>query len=160
MSLETSNLPETLLTVPTSQTNKKLIWSAIGAAIFMAVSLPQAYNQTSRLTQTINNKCPTPEGKFIHAALFFAVNYFVMKLAASNKWMNMEQKPDALLAKYAFYGTLLFFLISSSDTYRLTGKLFSGVADEYGCPEIKGVLLHGVVFLAVLVLIMFFPKDK
>ncbi|VBB18180.1 hypothetical protein YASMINEVIRUS_1250 [Yasminevirus sp. GU-2018] len=140
--------------------NSKLIWSAVSAAIFIAVSAPQVYTQTSRITTTASENCPTPEGKFIHAALFFAINYFVMKIASNQKWMNMEGKPDGLLAKYAFYGTLLFFLVSSSDTYRLTGKLISGLANESGCPEMKGVIVHGLVFLVLLVLIMYFPKDQ
>lgn len=139
--------------------NKKIMCSAMAAIVFMVVSLPQAYTQTSKLTTTISETCPTPEGKFIHAALFFAINYFLMKLAASQKYYGMETKSDGLIAKYAFTGTLLFFLLSSTDSYRLTGRLFSGLANESGCPEVKGVIVHGLVFLVILVLMMYFPKD-
>lgn len=148
-----SNTPDTI------SLNKKIVFSAAAAAVFMLVSLPQAYTQTSRLTTTISETCPTPEGKFIHAALFFAINYFIMKLAASQKYHGMETKSDGLIAKYAFMGTLLFFLLSSTDSYRLTGKFISGLANEGGCPEVKGVIVHGLVFLVILVLVMYFPKD-
>lgn len=144
---------------PVTTLNKKIMCSAFAAAIFMLVSLPQTYTYSSKLTPTMTESCPTPEGKFIHAALFFAINYFLMKLAASQKFHGMETKSDGLLAKYAFIGTLLFFLLSSTDSYRLTGKLVSGLANEAGCPEVKGVIVHGLVFLVLLVLMMYFPKD-
>jgi hypothetical protein len=148
------------LSVAISKTfGAKLFWAAIAAAIFIAVSLPQAYNQTSRVTSTIDANCPTPEGKFIHAALFFAVNYFIMKLASSQGWMGAGLKSDAIHAKYSLYATLLFFLVASSDTYRLTGKLISGLADNNGCPEIKGVIVHGLVFMVLLILMMYLPMD-
>jgi len=149
-----------IIVTPNDMTfNKKLLCSAIAAIIFIVMSLPQAYTQTSRVTTTTVGMCPTPEGKFIHAALFFVIEYFILKIMASQNWMNLQTKSDALLAKYSFYGTLLFFLISSSDAYQLTGKFISNVADEHGCPEVKGVLIHGVVFLVVLLLVMYFPKD-
>lgn len=138
--------------------NKKLLYSSIGAAIFVAVSLPQVYGQTSRLTNTIDDTCPTPEGKFIHAALFFAISYFVMKISSSRKY-DLEAKSDGLIAKYAFYSTLLFFVLASSDAYRLTGKFISGLANEAGCPEFKGIIVHALVFLVVLTLVMYFPND-
>jgi len=138
--------------------NKKLLCSAVAAAIFIAVSLPQVYHQTSRLTATFEDPCPTPEGKFIHAALFFAISYFVMKLMSGYKYM--DQKSDGVLAKYAFHGTLLFFLLSSTDAYRLSGKWIPGLASEAGCPELKGILVHAVIFLVILILVMYFPKDQ
>jgi len=144
--------------------SKKLLCSAIAAAIFIAVSLPQVYGQTSRLTttvslgSTIEETCPTPEGKFIHAALFFAISYFVMKLMSTYKYM--DSKSDGVLAKHAFYATLLFFLLSSTDSYRLTGKLVSGLSNEAGCPELKGIIVHAIVFMAVLTLVMYFPHHE
>lgn len=140
--------------------NKKLLVSAVSALFFVAVSLPQVYTQTSRITTTFADSCPTPEGKFIHAAVFFALNYFAMKVGASQKVLGLERKSDGLLAKYAFMGTLLFIALSSTDAYRLTGRAINGLANEYGCPEVKGIIVHGLVFMVVLVLIMLFPKDQ
>lgn len=141
-------------TVSDKPLSKKVLCAAIAAGIFIAVSLPQVYHQTSRLTMTIEETCPTPEGKFLHAALFFAISYIIMKYAVK------EGQSDGLIAKHAFCGALLFFLLSSTDSYRLTGKLISGLSNEAGCPELKGIVVHALVFLVVLVLVMHFPKDQ
>jgi len=146
--------------------NKKLFWSSVAAAVFIAVSLPQVYYYTDKLTgsqlnqfNTITDSCPTPEGKFLHAIVFFALNYFIMKLAQKYKATG-AQLTDGLMAKYAFYSALIFFLLSSTDSYKLTGKLFGGLSNDAGCPNVKGVLVHGVVYLVVLLLVMYFPKDN
>lgn len=139
--------------------NKKLLWSGIGGALFILVSLPQTYTQTGRLTTTSYYNCPTPEGKFIHSGLFFAVNYFAMKLAASQGWLGMEGKSDSLMAKYSLYGTLLYFFLSSSDTYALTNNLIGNTANEGGCPEVKGIMIHGLVYLLLVMFMMYLPKD-
>ncbi len=143
-----------------SQINKKLMCSAIAAAIFILVSLPQVYGQSERLINTFADGCPTYEGKYLHAAVFFGLVFALMKLGARMKWSGMEEKSDALHAKYAFYATLLFFVLASSDSYYLSGKLWSGLANERGCPNVTGVIVHGVVFMVILFLVMFFPKDE
>lgn len=143
-----------------SQFSKKLMCSAIAAAIFILVSLPQVYGQTDRLVNTYENGCPTHSGKFLHAAVFFGLVFALMKLGARLKWSGMEEKSDALHAKYAFYATLLFFVLASSDAYYLSGRLWGGLASGSGCPNVTGVVVHGLVFMAVLVLVMYFPKDE
>jgi hypothetical protein len=142
-------------TAPTS----KLIWSSFGALIFVLVSLPIVYAQTSRIVTTSTYDCPTPGGKILHAAVFFAINYLIMKIFASMRQVDTYYMSDALMAKYAFYATLLFLVISSSDTYKVTGNLVPGIADPTGCPTVTGVLVHGLVFLVILFLMMYFPKD-
>jgi len=151
---------QTIIVLREPSTNDKLIWSAVGAAIFVLLSLPYTYMQTSRVTTTATlEDCPTPEGKFIHSAVFFAVNYLIMKVMANQRMMNMDMMSDGLMAKYSFYATLLFFVIASSDTYAITGKFISGVTNEVGCPTSKGVIVNGIVFLVILFLMMYFPKD-
>lgn len=140
--------------------NKKLMCSALAAVIFILVSLPQVYGQTDRVMSTYADGCPTSEGKYLHAAVFFALVFALMKLGARMKWSGMEQKSDALHAKYAFYATLLFFVLASSDSYHLSSRLWSGLADARGCPNVTGVIVHGVVFMVVLLLVMYFPKDE
>jgi hypothetical protein len=34
---------------------------------------------------------------------------------------------------------LIFFLVSSSDTYKLTGSIHNGIANENGCPSMGGI---------------------
>ncbi len=140
---------------------QKLVHASLGACLFILVSLPQVYSGTNtKFIPTVIEQCPTPEGKFLHSALFFVLNFLVMKYMAKYNYLNMGNLSDGLLAKYAFMGTLLFFLISSSDTYRLTHRLYDGLSNPLGCPNLSGVLVHGLVFLAILVLVMYFPRDN
>ena len=156
-----SNMNTTIVThTNTMSLSRRFIWSAIGAVIFALVSLPQVYMQTSRVYTTTVDTCPTAEGKYIHAVLFFAISYFVMKIAATQNWLEMNPlMSNGLIAKYAFYETLLFFVLASSDTYALTGRMISDVTDELGCPDMKGVMVNAVIFLVILFFMMYFPKD-
>jgi hypothetical protein len=138
--------------------NKKITYAALSAVVFMAVSLPQTYQQTERLpyVHSIEGNCPTAAGKFLHTGIFFVILYFLMK------WLNKSDLSDGLIAKYSFYSALLFFLLTSSDTYALTSGVpgLNDLVDASGCPSKKGVLVHGLVYLVVLTLIMYFPKDQ
>jgi hypothetical protein len=146
--------------------SNKFLCAAVAAVIFVAVSYPDVYNKTTWVASnisdnypTIDGNCPTPSGKFIHSALFFALSYFLMKIGANHGYISMDPKNDGVMARYAFTGTLLFFAIASSDTYKLTGSLVDGIADVNGCPLVKGIVAHALVFMVVLILMMYFPKD-
>jgi hypothetical protein len=68
----------------------------------------------------------------------------------------------ALKAKYAFYSTLVFFLVANPETFRLTQKLLGWIitmADSAGCPTALGFFLHTGIFFLVLWGIMLFPRD-
>jgi hypothetical protein len=68
----------------------------------------------------------------------------------------------ALKAKYAFYSTLIFFLVANPETFRMTQKalgwLFT-IADGGGCPTAVGFFFHTGLFFVVLWAAMLFPKD-
>jgi len=68
----------------------------------------------------------------------------------------------ALKAKYAFYSTLIFFLIANPETFKMTqkaiGRIFS-VADNSGSPTALGFFFHTALFFLVLWGAMLFPKD-
>jgi hypothetical protein len=68
----------------------------------------------------------------------------------------------ALKAKYAFYSTLIFFLIANPETFKMSqnafGWLFS-VADNGGCPTSTGFFFHTALFFFVLWGAMLFPHD-
>ena len=68
----------------------------------------------------------------------------------------------ALKAKYAFYSTLIFFLIANPETFKMMqsvlGWLFT-VADSGGCPTAPGFFLHTGLFFLVLWGVMLFPRD-
>jgi hypothetical protein len=67
-----------------------------------------------------------------------------------------------LKAKYAFYSTLVFFLIANPETFKLTQRLFGGLitlASESGCPTAYGFFTHSFLFFLVLWAMMLFPRD-
>ena len=67
-----------------------------------------------------------------------------------------------LKAKYAFYSTLIFFLIANPETYKMTqgflGRFFE-IAGDGGCPTPIGLFFHTIVFFFILWGIMLFPRD-
>ena len=68
----------------------------------------------------------------------------------------------ALKAKYAFYSTLVFFLVANPETFKLTQRLlgrFLTIASEGGCPTAYGFFLHSFVFFFILWGMMLFPRD-
>ena len=68
----------------------------------------------------------------------------------------------ALKAKYAFYSTLIFFLIANPETFKMTQNVFGFIArisDNGGCPTTIGFFLHTVLFFLVLWAAMLFPQD-
>jgi hypothetical protein len=154
-----SNSPVSVsMSVSSQESFNKKFWVSFAAGVlFVLVSLPQVYGQTDKLLSTYEGDCPTAEGKFLHAIIFFIIAYIFLKISNNNKYFAITQKTDSQLAKTAFYATLLFFVIASSDAYRLTGRVFSGLSNDVGCPNVKGVIVHGIIFLIVLLLTMYFP---
>jgi hypothetical protein len=77
--------------------------------------------------------------------------------------MSAPQPNMALKAKYAFYSTLIFFLIANPETYKMTQKVLGWmfmVADGGGCPTAPGFFLHTALFFFVLWGVMLFPRDS
>ena len=65
----------------------------------------------------------------------------------------------ALKAKYAFYSTLVFFLLASPETYRLTARFYPAIADTEGNASPLGLFIHTGIFFLVLLGLMMFPRD-
>lgn len=68
-----------------------------------------------------------------------------------------------LKAKYAFYSTLIFFLIANPETFKMTQRVFGWLltlADAGGCPTATGFFFHTIVFFFVLWGVMLFPRDQ
>ena len=68
----------------------------------------------------------------------------------------------ALKAKYAFYSTLIFFLVANPETFRMTQKVLGwlfNIADGGGCPTAIGFFFHTGIFFLVLWGAMLFPRD-
>jgi hypothetical protein len=67
-----------------------------------------------------------------------------------------------LKAKYAFYSTLIFFLIANPLTYKFTQSVlrpFQIVKDREGTPTSLGFFVHTALFFATIFALMMFPKD-
>jgi hypothetical protein len=74
----------------------------------------------------------------------------------------MDPPNMILKAKYAFYSTLIFFLIASPETYKMSQSILGWsltVADRNGCPTSNGFFLHTAFFFLVLWGAMLFPRD-
>lgn len=68
-----------------------------------------------------------------------------------------NKKPSPIEAlKYTIYTAIVFLAISAPFTYRITASLFGKwVASPQGLPTAAGLLLHTVVFGAILYGLMF-----
>jgi hypothetical protein len=74
----------------------------------------------------------------------------------------MEPPNIILKAKYAFYSTLIFFLIASPETYKMSQSLLGWaltIIDRSGAPTASGFFLHTAFFFLVLWAAMLFPRD-
>ena len=68
----------------------------------------------------------------------------------------------ALKAKYAFYATLIFFLVANPETFKMTQKVLGWLmtlADGGGCPTALGFFVPTGLFFLVLWGVMLFPRD-
>jgi hypothetical protein len=74
----------------------------------------------------------------------------------------MDPPNMILKAKYAFYSTLIFFLIASPETYKMSQSLLGWsftIADRNGAPTATGFFIHTAFFFLVLWGAMLFPRD-
>jgi hypothetical protein len=126
--------------------NEKIYYSGLSALVFLGVSLPQVYQQTNPLLQS-NGSCPNYKSKLLHMVVFFALSLGVMQFAGKSDKTLMQQ------SKYALYGALLYFFLSSNEMYSLTTSV---VGDLYidGCPTIKGIAVHSAVYMLSLIGLM------
>ena len=69
------------------------------------------------------------------------------KLTEKGKWM------------ISFYTTLAFLVIANPLTFMLVNVVFKGIgfpiADDKGCPNWYGIILHSIVFFFLIRLMMF-----
>lgn len=132
--------------------DKNLRCAGLGAALFLVTSLPQLYSQTHRyaVSTTGLSNCPNHKSKLLHMLLFFVLNLAVIRYFNDMSW-------EASI-KYAIYGSLLFFFLSSTEMYMLTDTAVD--TSTAGCPSMTGVVVHAVVYGAALYGLMYLGKDN
>jgi len=131
---------------------QKLYYSGVVAAVFLVASLPQLYSKSNPLVSE-SGSCPTYKSRLLHVVLFYAITVLVMKFVLES------DKSFQTISKYAINGALLFFLLSSPESYSLTNGLI-GELSEDGCPTMKGLVVHTAVYMLALVGLMSLPKEE
>ena len=131
---------------------QKLYHAGVASAVFLVVSLPQLYSKSNSLVSESGN-CPTYKSRLLHMILFYALSVLVMKFVLKS------DKDFRTLSGYATHGALLFFLLSSPEAYKLTNGLVDGLSED-GCPTLKGLGVHTVLYLVALVGLMSMSKDS
>ena len=126
---------------------QKLTVSLMSAAVFVLVALPTTFKFTTSLIGGITeNGCPTLLGLAIHAGVFYVLTIFQMKGSYEH---------EGTKRKRALMGTALFALLNSPLAYKMVSKVLGGgIASAAGCPTMTGLLVHGAVYIAILVLLM------
>jgi len=67
-----------------------------------------------------------------------------------------------LKAKYAFYSTLIFFLIANPETFKMSQNVLGWIfmiSDRGGCPTATGFFIHTALFFFVLWGVMLIPRE-
>lgn len=130
---------------------QKLAVSLMSAGIFVLLNLPQTYGVTNKFLSGITGPlatggCPTMVGLLLHAVVFYILTRLMMKKSYC---------ADSIKHKRALIGTIIFVLLSSPAAFRLVRSIVgTSIASTTGCPTTQGILVHGAVYAAVLVLLM------
>lgn len=125
--------------------DQKVLISLFSAVLFVLVSLPQTYQVTNFLTKnvgqkTVSNGCPTVFGLLLHTLVFVVLSFYSMR----------DGRPFEEKMRNSLCGGLIFLALANPMTYKLVRKVLKMVADSDGCPTLKGVLVHGAAYGAVL----------
>ena len=118
----------------------------VPSALFFVLSLPQLYGESNKLLGDSGDNCPNVKTRLLHTLAFFAVTYLIAR------YQDGSGASKKSLARYAFNAAMAYFVLSSPEMYWLTGKVFGLVDSDLGssleaqCPNMKGVVVHTVVY--------------
>lgn len=133
---------------------EKFLYSVSSALIFILVSNKSMYKMIDEINKEpilIRDNCPTIMSHFIQSIIFFILILVILML------LNSTRNNIWTLVKYAFYSTLLYFILTSSEMYGLIGIITNNTtSDSFGCPNFRGTLLHGLFYFLIIFGIIFF----
>ena len=128
------------------------------AGLFALLNLPDAYKISNNIVKavvkttntSITGECFNTTGLLVHTFIFFILTLALMSLNNVFDTKNDEDRPTVWqLVKQSFCGTLLFYILSSKDTYQLlAGKLNKDTLTN-GCPNNNGVLIHAAIYFLI-----------
>jgi hypothetical protein len=134
----------------------KNISSLVASAVFLALSAPGTYKLTNSIALAVSsdlqlcdaNGCPNAKGLVVHAILYSAIVRALMNHLPADCRRPQSDK-DKWIA--AGMGGLLFIMVSSPFTYKITNSVFdsvlsSDIASAKGCPNVGGLAVHTAVF--------------
>ena len=142
----------------------KIFTSALGSGIMMAVANPMTYSFVEGIVsgkgEIANlNGCPTVVGHIVHTVVFLIIIIALMIIMNYGR-PNDIRKSLWDVMKYSFYSAVIFFALTTTEAYILTGSLTNGLtSDISGCATQSGVLMHSFVYFITILLLMLFPKS-
>lgn len=134
----------------------KNISALVASGVFLALSAPGTYKLTNSIALSVSSDlklcdaggCPTSKGLIVHAIL-----YSVIVRALMNHLPADCRRPQSDKDKWiaSGMGGLLFIMVSSPFTYKITDSVFesvlsSAIANSNGCPNVGGLAVHTAVF--------------
>ncbi len=96
-----------------------------------------------------DNGCLTAKGVMLQTFVFFIITFLSMRDSSIDTLTKLS---------HTTYGTLIFFFVSNPSTYKVVGSLLGeSFADSNGCPKKYGIILHTLLYIAILTGVMYFP---
>lgn len=132
-----------------SSFNQKLRISVGSGILFALMNSHQLLSYFGKHIISPNTKCLTDFGTIFQVLLFALVTFLSMRTSSIDTLTKL---------KHTTYGALIFFFVSNPVTYRVTSSILGRwIANATGCPTIYGILLHTLVYIAILIGVMYFP---
>jgi len=130
--------------------------------LFLLVSSPFTYSLTNVLTKGAgfaiadSSGCPNLAGLIVHTIIFTLLLRLMLNRDQTNGCLRPYTSKDKWMVSVV--GGLLFILVSSPYLYDATNALTSSlkldVTISNGCPNLKGLILHTVIFVIIVRLLM------
>jgi hypothetical protein len=127
----------------------KIMSTVMSSLVFVLVAQPKLYSVTNKYFN-VNSMCPTNKTKLLHTVVFFCI-IFAMITYNKDKQLVLTEK-SKLYAKWALFGSLIFFLLSSTEMYTLTQSITK--IKNIECPDLHAIIIHSVVYGIILYTIM------